>query len=49
MCKHDPVDIVYNFQKAFDKVSDHKLLRKQAWNKRIKVGYASVTKKKGEQ
>lgn len=28
MCKHDPVDIVYSFQKDFDKVPDQKLLRK---------------------
>lgn len=28
VCKHDPVDIAYNFQKAFDKVPDQKLLRK---------------------
>jgi len=28
VCKHDPVDIVYNFQKASDKVPDQKLLRK---------------------
>lgn len=28
VCKHDPVDIVYDFQKVFDKVPDQKLLRK---------------------
>lgn len=28
VCKHDPVDVVYNFQKAFDRVPDQKLLRK---------------------